>query len=62
MPQPIDATDTAILSALERRATLIGWGVDRWDLQALHPNVKLRLTRPWPSQFPGEVVKLGRHG
>jgi len=24
--------------------------------------VKLRLTRPWPSQFPGEVVKLGHHG
>ena len=31
-------TPTAILSALERRATLIGWGVDRWDLQALHTN------------------------
>ena len=31
-------TPTAILAALERRATLIGWGVDRWDLQALHPN------------------------
>lgn len=29
---------TAILSALERRAALIGWGVDRWDLQALRPN------------------------
>jgi hypothetical protein len=25
-------------------------------------HVKLRLTRPWPSQFPGEVVKLGHHG
>ena len=23
---------------MERRATLIGWGVDRWDLRALHPN------------------------
>jgi Domain of unknown function (DUF4158) len=34
----VATTPTAILSALERRATLIGWGVDRWDLQALHPN------------------------
>jgi prepilin-type N-terminal cleavage/methylation domain-containing protein len=25
-------------------------------------NVKLRLTRPWLSQFPEEVVKLGHHG
>jgi NAD(P)-dependent dehydrogenase (short-subunit alcohol dehydrogenase family) len=24
--------------------------------------VKLRLTRPWLSQFPEEVVKLGHHG
>ncbi len=28
----------AILAALRRRATLVGWGVGRWDLQALHPN------------------------
>jgi TnpA family transposase len=34
----VATTPTAILSALERRATLIGWGVDRWDLRALHPN------------------------
>ena len=34
----VATTPTAILSALERRATLIGWGLDRWDLQALHPN------------------------
>jgi Domain of unknown function (DUF4158) len=31
-------TPAAILAALRRRATLVGWGVDRWDLQALHPN------------------------
>jgi hypothetical protein len=24
--------------------------------------VKLRLTRPWFSQFPEEMVKLGHHG
>jgi len=24
--------------------------------------VKLRLTRPWFSQFPDEMVKLGHHG
>jgi hypothetical protein len=34
----VATTPTAILSALEPRATLIGWGVDRWDLRALHPN------------------------
>ncbi len=34
----VTTTPTAILAALERRATLLGWGVDRWDLQALHPN------------------------
>jgi hypothetical protein len=28
-------TPAAILAALERRATLVGWGVDRWDLKAL---------------------------
>jgi hypothetical protein len=34
----ITTTPTAILSALERRAALIGWGVDRWDLRSLQPN------------------------
>ncbi|MBV8265243.1 MAG: Tn3 family transposase, partial [Planctomycetaceae bacterium] len=34
----VATTPPAILSTLERRATLSGWGVDRWDLRALHPN------------------------
>jgi Domain of unknown function (DUF4158) len=29
-------TPVAILAALERRAALVGWDVDRWDLQSLH--------------------------
>jgi hypothetical protein len=41
----VATTPTAILSALERRATLIGWGVDRWDLGVLHPN-RLKLAIP----------------
>ena len=34
----VATTPPAILAAPERRATLIGWGVNRWDLRALHPN------------------------
>jgi hypothetical protein len=41
----VATTPTAILSALERRSTLLGWGVDRWNLQSLHPNLLKFLAR-----------------
>ena len=59
----VATTPTAILSALERRATLIGWGVDRWDLQALHPNrlkflarLGKRSTNQAPAAGPGRTA------
>jgi uncharacterized protein (DUF2126 family) len=45
----VATTPTAILSALERRATLIGWGVDRWDLRRSEMPATIRLRSPFHS-------------